>query len=144
MNSTRVDFYLLNEHVPDGKLKAACRLSKKIIAQNLSAYIRAADADQAARLDDLLWTFDQGSFIPHRLDWNETDTAPVVIGQEPPASGNPEVLINLGAESPEHYQAYQRVAEIVDALDADKQLGRQRYKLYKENGCQLETHQISP
>lgn len=144
MNSTRVDFYLLNEHVPDGKLKAACRLSKKIIAQNLTAYIRATDADQAARLDDLLWTFDQGSFIPHRLDWNDGETAPVIIGQEPPASENPEVLINLGAETPEHFRVYQRVAEIVDALDADKQLGRQRYKLYKDNGCQLETHHISP
>lgn len=144
MNSTRVDFYLLNEHVPDGKLKAACRLSKKILAQNLTAYIHAADADQAARLDDLLWTFDQGSFIPHRLDGSDSEAAPVVIGREPPTSDNPDVLINLDTAPPGQYQVYRRVAEIVDALDADKQLGRQRYKLYKEHGCQLETHHISP
>lgn len=144
MTLPQVDFYLLNEHVPDGKLKAACRLSKKVLAQRLTAYIRTGDMDEARRLDDLLWTFDQGSFIPHRLDGDHSEAAPVVIGREAPAEGNPEVLINLGGEPPGHYQAYQRVAEIVDALDADKQLGRQRYKLYKENGCRLQTHHINP
>jgi len=144
LTSPRIDFYLLKEHVPDGKLKAACRLSKKVVAQDLTAFIRAGDGEEAKRLDDLLWTFDQGSFIPHRLEGDDGEPAPVTIGQEAPAGGNPEVLINLGAEPPGHYRAYGRVAEIVDALDADKQRGRKRYKLYKDDGCRIETHHIKP
>lgn len=144
MTPPRVDFYLLNDHVPDGKLKAACRLSKKILAQNLTAYVQTGSAEQAKRLDDLMWTFDQGSFVPHRIDGDNGAPAPVIIGLEPPPQDSPEVLINLGSQTPEHYRAYQRVAEIVDALDTDKHSARHRFKLYKDSGCPLETHHIKP
>lgn len=141
MTLERVDFYLLTQSVPDGKLKFACRLAQKAYGQGYTAYVRACDPDQASRLDELLWTFDQGSFIPHCLD-GDGDPAPVTIGSEPPEEDNPDVLITLGGELPVHFRVYQRVAELVDGTDEEKRLARERYKVYKQTGCQLETHQI--
>jgi DNA polymerase-3 subunit chi len=138
----RVDFYLLNRRVPDGKLRTACRLIQKALAQGYKAYVQTGDPEQADRLDDLLWTFDQGSFIPHSRD--ECDPAPVIIGSEPPVENPPELLISLGSDIPEHFHVYRRIAEVIDSLDDEKQLARRRYKVYKDHGCELETHHINP
>jgi len=140
----QVDFYLLDGRVPDGKLKAACRLSKKILARKLTAYIRTRDADEAKRLDDLMWTFEQDSFVPHGIDSDNGAPAPIVIGHAPRPAGCARVLINLGPEIPKHYATYQRVAEIVDDQEGDRESGRQRYRDYRETGCQLQTHHIKP
>lgn len=144
MSLQRVDFYLLEQSVPDGKLRAACRIAKKAVAQGYTAYVHSRDPQQAGRLDDLMWTFDQGSFLAHRRDGDGDDPAPVVIGGDPPGQDPLDVLVMLGDELPEHYRVYQRIAEIVDHTDEEKRLARQHYKVYKEQGCRLETHHISP
>lgn len=143
MTLPQVTFYLLKQSVPDGKLRAACRLTRKAVAQGYTAYIQTADSEQARRLDDLLWTFDQGSFVPHRLDGDKADPAPVVIGCNPPAVDSADILIALSGNMTDHFDVYQRIAEVVDATDEDKQLARQRYKTYRERGCELETHHIA-
>lgn len=143
MTLPQVSFYLLKQSVPDGKLRAACRLTRKAVAQGYSAYIQASDAEQARRLDDLLWTFDQGSFVPHRLDGDGTDAAPVVIGCDPPGTNPPDILIALSGNMTDHFHVYQRIAEVVDGTDEDKQLARKRYKAYRDQGCELETHHIA-
>lgn len=137
-----VDFYLLNQSVPDGKLRTACRLSRKALSQGYTAYIQTTDNEQSSRLDDLLWTFDQGSFIPHSRDRN--DPAPVIIGSDPPGENPPDVLISLADDMPGHFHVYRRIAEIVGPTDDEKRLARQRYKVYKDRGCALETHHINP
>lgn len=142
MTQPRVDFYLLNEKVPDGKLRTACRLTQKALSQGYTAYIQTTDSEQAGRLDDLLWTFDQGSFIPHSRE--NGDPVPVIIGGDPPEENPPELLISLGREVPEHFHVYRRIAEVVDPSDDEKQLARQRYKVYKDRGCEIETHHINP
>lgn len=144
MTSQRVDFYLLNQSVPDGKLRAACRLSKKAHARDMTTYLQVSDAAEAARLDDMLWTFDQGSFIPHRLDRDDTDPAPLAIGWEPPRGNPPDLLVALAGNDPGQFQDCPRVAEVVDATDEDKQAARRRYKTYKDSGCELDTHHIDP
>ena len=138
-----VDFYVLNQSVPDGKLRAACRLARKAVAQGYTAYVRIADSQTAARLDDLMWTFDQGSFVPHARDGGG-EPAPVVIGPNAPGETPPDLLISLADQVPEHLDAYRRIAEIVDHTDTERQLARERYKVYKDRGCQLETHHINP
>lgn len=144
MTLPQVDFYLLNRAVPDGKLTTACRLARKAHTQGLTAYVRAADPEQAKRLDDLMWTFDQGSFVPHRLDGGDADPAPVTIGCRPPVDNPPQVLIALGGDMPEDFHVYPRIAEIVDAAEDDKRLARRRYKAYVERGCKPETHYVDP
>ncbi|MGA8259513.1 MAG: DNA polymerase III subunit chi [Arenicellales bacterium] len=144
MTLERVDFYLLNECVPDGKLRAACRIARKALAQGYTTYVQTEDAAQAERLDNLMWTFDQGSFVPHRRSDDGGDPAPVLIGCAPPEGSPPHVLLSLGRELPPHFDIYQRIAEVVDNTGPDKELARRRYKAYQDRGCQLETHHISP
>jgi DNA polymerase-3 subunit chi len=59
----------------------ACEIAERIYAKGGRLQIVAVDKKQAARLDDLLWTFKPGTFVPHGLFEKEKDDhpQPVVI-----------------------------------------------------------------
>ena len=151
---TRIDFYILSTDNLDARLRVACRIAQKAVQQRHHVFVNAADETDANRLDDLLWTFSQGSFIPHLVagrgaaaDGDE----PVVIGvgdsdsaDDPPAEAGEhwDVMINLAQEVPGFFSRYARVAEVVDADPARRTQGRQRYRYYHDRGYKLETHPI--
>lgn len=145
---TRIDFYILEGEQggqTDGRL-VACRVAEKAYLAGHRVYIHAGDAREAERLDELLWTFRQGSFVPHqKLEAGTTADAltPIHIGWGSEPEVHDEVLINLAAEVPLFFSRFQRVAEIVPADDQGKQQGRARYKFYRDRGYQLETHTLA-
>ena len=139
---TRVDFYIL-ESADAAKDMAACRLAHKAFQQGHRIYIRASDAAAAQRLDALLWTFNQGSFIPHALHPGESsDDFPVLIGTDAPPAAFNDILIQLAPEPLPEFERFQRVLEVVGPGDEDKQHGRNRFRFYREKGCTPATHAL--
>ena len=140
---TRVDFYLLGAgHEDRGPL--ACRLAEKIWKLGHRVYLNAPDAASAHDLDELLWVFSQGSFVPHGVHAGDHagDEHPVLIGHTEPPPDWSDVLINLAPEVPEWFSRFTRVAEVVGPTDDDKTRGRDRYRFYRERGYPLETHNL--
>ena len=141
--ATRVDFYLLTGSGLEPRFRFACRLTEK--AWHLSHRIHAvvSDDQQARQLDELLWTFRAGSFVPHEIATGPVDSAvPVSIGipeTEPPRV---DLLINLTEQVPVWHAEYPRIAEIVDAGDQVVQAGRDRYRYYRDQGYDLEMHRM--
>jgi DNA polymerase-3 subunit chi len=142
----RVDFYVLQSQAPQSRLSFACRLTAKAYLQDLSIVIWSGTAGDAKLCDDLLWTFDDRSFVPHRLN----------AGSEPPDAGTPvhvmleldaveraDLLINLADRLPAGLARFARIAEIVDAGPECRRLGRERFKTYRDQKLALETHQLS-
>ena len=143
---TRIDFYVLGQSTRDGRLRLACRLAEKAVGQDHEVLINTATEDEGRRLDELLWTFSQGSFLPHRLlaDRAAPDEGePVAIGtgHEPP-DGRWDLLINLAQDVPEFFSQFSRVAELVDADEENKSAGRDRFRYYRERGYELRTHNV--
>jgi hypothetical protein len=64
---TRVDFYILERPANEALLMLACKLTAKAVDQQYEVLINTGGAEDSARLNDLLWTFAQGSFLPHRM-----------------------------------------------------------------------------
>lgn len=143
---TRVDFYILDQSSSEARLSLACRLAAKAVEQHLEVLINTGTETDAARLDELLWTFSQGSFIPHRrLDGpNDRDEGePVLIGNDRvPETGRWELLINLSLEVPGFFSRFERVAELVDAEPQNKAAGRERFRYYRDRGYELRTHRL--
>ncbi|MEY4684190.1 MAG: hypothetical protein RLZ25_649 [Pseudomonadota bacterium] len=139
---TRVDFYVLQTDDPAQRRVTACRLIEKIYRQGLSVFVNLDTEEEAKRFDDLLWTFRQGSFVPHESFNSSGAEAPVLIGFGAPVPGGQDVLLNLGGVMPSGHDSYPRIAEIVDQ-DPDVRLaGRARYRQYQASGMELQTHQI--
>lgn len=137
---TQVDFYILSQ--PQQRALFTCRLAEKIYRLGHRAYIHTASADQAQALDQLMWTFSQGSFVPHECAADDiVAQSPIVIGYRDHALAA-DVFINTTDEMPTQYKTFTRVAEIVDGTDIAKAKGRERFRIYREHGEQLETHPI--
>ena len=141
---TRVDFYVTPNNDENARLQLACRIAEK--AYNLSnrVYIHTDDPQQASSIDDMLWTFRQGSFIPHCLHTDEhMQESAIVIGHHSPPAIEPQVLINLANTVPDFFSRFERVAEIVAGSEQTRQAARNRFKYYRERGYPLETHELN-
>ena len=141
----RVDFYVLKSSTTQQRCLVACRLTEKAYLRALQVVIVSDSQAQAQALDDLLWTFNERAFIPHaiycdagaadpevgvHLTWNEATA--------PPA----DLLVNLAPRLPQQLSRYARIAEIIDADEDCRRLGRERFKAYRDLKLTLDTHQL--
>jgi DNA polymerase-3 subunit chi len=137
---TTIDFYF-NAADP---LQVACRLAAKAIGQKKRMLVHAPDAELAARIDRMLWTWPAIGFVPHCAvhDPLAAET-PVLIrsGEESPADC--QVLLNLGPQCPPHFERFDRLLEVVGAADEERRAGRERYKYYLERGYKIANHDLA-
>jgi len=143
---TQVDFYILANDSDEARLRLACRIVDKATEAEQHVFINATSDTEARKLDELLWTFSQGSFIPHKIVRDGIDVAPiepVVIGlNRGPLGERWDLMINLAAEVPEFFSRYRRVAEVVDGNETRRAASRDRYRFYRDRGYTLNTHQV--
>jgi DNA polymerase III subunit chi len=141
----RVDFYVLKTAAAKQRWAFACRLTEKAFLKNLQIVIVSDTLADAQALDELLWTFNERSFVPHKvcLDERAVDPAtPVHLTVGATAIPCTDLLINLAQKLPPQYQGYTRIAEVIDADEERRRLGRERFKAYRDLKLTLETHQI--
>lgn len=140
----RVDFYVLSAAGEQARLRFACRLAEKAYKLDNKVQVLAADHRLAEQFDELLWTWRDGSFVPHGLAGRDSTTrAPIVIGCDtelPP--GDFDLLINLSDRIPTDVDAFPRVAEIVTSDEDTRQRSRAHYASYRDQGHTLETHKL--
>lgn len=140
---TEVDFYILNGDDAQQRAQFACRLADKAYKLGHRVYIHTESPQQTRQLDELLWTFQQNSFVPHRVLVADDDRqTPVQLGHDAEPDASHEVLINLAGDVPLFFSRFERVAELVNSDSTVRQQGRSRYSFYKERGYPLRTHEI--
>lgn len=138
----QVDFYVLSQSGDQARRLFACKLAEKAYRLKHRVHILAASATEAEQLDTLLWTFRDGSFVPHELGNSGEGEAPVTIGSDNPSARECDLLINLSVDIPEQAESFPRVAELVSSDDDCRQASRKRYAAYREQGHDIRTHQI--
>jgi DNA polymerase III subunit chi len=148
----RVDFYVIEERAASARLKLACRLAEKAYLAAQRALIWHTDRAELQALDDLLWTFADGSFVPH--EWltsngsaavssgTEELSAPVLLSAGSPPAAEFDFVVNPASEPPPFLPLARRVAEIVDGDDARRAGARARFKAYRELGIEPATHTL--
>ncbi len=137
----RVDFYILPANSTQQRF--ACLMANKAWQQGHSIYLHVASRDQAAMMDDLLWTFRDISFLPHAMaDDGQRDAVPVHIGWQEDHIGQQDVFINLSPSIPTAVERFARIVEIVSGNEPERNQARQRYRDYRERGYELHNHTI--
>ncbi|MDX1517616.1 MAG: DNA polymerase III subunit chi [Woeseiaceae bacterium] len=137
----RVDFYVLSQSGEQARQLFACRLAEKAYKLKHSVHIEAGSPDVAERLDDLLWTFRDGSFVPHHVVGKAELDSPVTIGCGNDV-GARDLLINLSDDIPSIAASFSRIAELVSSDDDVRRRGRQRFATYRDGGHEIETHNV--
>lgn len=137
---TRIDFH---SNVAD-KLAYTCRLIRKAHAANCKAVVFHTDPAILRRLDEVLWTFTEADFLPHvMMNHPLAPVTPIVLTDDTSIPcPHYELLINLTAITPENFSAFQRMIEIISDDEGDKQIGRERYRQYQQQGYNL-SHSVA-
>ena len=137
---TSIDFYF---NAAD-RLEVACRLAGKAAAQKKRMLIYAPGAGLAQRIDQMLWTWQAISFVPHCLAGDSlADETPVLIAADAANPPDCEVMVNLSSECPDFFARYPRLLEIVSRDDEDKKAGRARYAWYRDRGYAIRNHDLA-
>ena len=139
----KVDFYVLESGGKQQAMLFACELLEKIRDENRRIHIHTATREEATKLDTLLWTYREDSFLPHQLnDENPSPLTPITIGYSFQLPNNQDLLMNFDKDVPSFFNQFKQIIEIVIPDPSVQQLARERYKQYREKGCELNTHKI--
>jgi DNA polymerase III subunit chi len=125
------------------RLRQACLLINQAFLQGQRVYIRTASEEEANVMDDLLWTFRDISFLPHRLlsQGYEPET-PIWIGwtETPPIL---DLMLNLAHPMAEYAYRFERIIEVIDNDPVIRRQGRERYRDYQRQGYAIELNNLT-
>jgi DNA polymerase-3 subunit chi len=127
----------------DVRLRLACRVAEKAYLAKQTVVVWFDDGALMPRFDELLWTFADGSFVPH--DIVQADGAcqsPVALTTGPLPADHLDMLINLGNTVPASHERFARIAEFLDARPEVRAAGRERFKVYRGKSLDPQTHNV--
>jgi DNA polymerase-3 subunit chi len=156
---TEVSFYILPTESLEDRYLFACKLIEKAYRSGSFCYVLTDDAEQSRIIDDLLWTFRAGSFIPHQIYTgeppgiardgvyaaNQSGTGAaiekvILIGSLNAPEHWQKTLFNLSSHYPDIGPQTERILEILDNSETTKEAGRNRYRQYQQAGMTVTTH----
>ena len=123
-----------------------CDRVAALAAEGVRIYLRADSQARAHRIQELLWTFRDDSFVPHGLWQGEQGCdEPVAVGW---LDGNPNgarVLVLCCSGVPPELAAqtrvFSRLVDFVPKRDAgETQAARERYRTLSQAGIPVEYH----
>lgn len=133
-----VVFYLI-QSAEQSIESLACRLCRRVaINAKTPMFVRFDDAEAMRKFDQLLWSFEPDSFVPHAIDEPQ---APVCLGMFEPPDGFQGCCLNMTTDGVDP-QRFERVLEVIGANEQDKAAGRQRFRAYRQAGLSPQTHQV--
>lgn len=141
---TQIEFYSVeSEH---NKLPFAhiIEVIKRGYRKGHKIFIHTDNKKLAETMDEILWTQDPKSFLPHQLVGEDEKTLPPIeigYGQDPTI--HPDILINLSNDVPLFFSHFNWVFEYAYGDDKNKEIARERFKFYRERGYPLSHKKIA-
>jgi DNA polymerase-3 subunit chi len=133
---TEIGFY----HLKVTPLERALpRLLERALKEGYRIIVMAGSAERVEHLNQLLWTFDEASFLPHGSARDgHADQQPVFLTA---AEGNPNeagMLVLVDGAHPASLGSFKRVCDMFDGNDAGAvEAARQRWREAKAAGHDL-------
>ena len=127
----------------EARLRLACRVAEKAYLAKQAVVVLFDDAALLPKFDEMLWTFGDGSFVPH--DVVQADgvcNSPVALTTGPLPADHTGVLFNLGSTVPDNFEKFARVAEFLDGRPEVRAAGRERFKAYRGKSIEPQTHNV--
>ena len=119
---TEVLFYHLERRTLEDVLPG---LVERTLERNWRALIRCESADRAVALDNLLWTYDEQSFLPHAQSGDgDSSRQPVLVSAEEVNANGADVLFIVGGAAPPDWngalvQSFSRIVVLFDNRDPE-------------------------
>ncbi len=138
-------FYILNK-AEDLKI-SVCKIIKEYYKKKYKIFVSSRSDDLVNELNNLLWTFEQISFIPHCTTKNYDKNSPILLSGKDsfPKTINLkeyDVWLNLDDEMEENYTDFEIILEIVSQNEEERILSRKKYLNYQKNNFEVKHEKL--
>ncbi|WP_457969577.1 DNA polymerase III subunit chi [Acinetobacter calcoaceticus] len=133
----KVSFYLF-ETSEERQVDSACRLCRKILQKHPKIWWYCQDVQLQQMLDERLWDFDPVSFIAHGVD--QPDAAVCISAKQPLEQGL--LVFNFNNHALDQVDHFSHIIEIVENNETAKQIGREKFKMYRRLGIEPRTFKL--
>ena len=138
-------FYILNK-AEDLKI-SVCKIIKEYYKKKYKIFVSSRSDNLVNELNNLLWTFEQISFIPHCTTKNYDKNSPILLSGKDsfPKTINLkeyDVWLNLDDEMEENYTDFEIILEIVSQNEEERMLSRKRYLNYQNNNFEVKHEKL--
>ena len=133
---TSVQFY----HLTATPLERALpKLVEKAYAAGFRTLLVAENDARVEQLNQLLWTYDPGSFLPHgSAKDGETARQPVLLSTAIETPNEAKLLLITDGRTPSEPEKFERILDMFDGNDAPAvENARARWKQYKDGGHEI-------
>ncbi len=133
---TEVSFYHLQRSRLD---EALPRLLEKALGAGFRVLLKTPSAAEAERLNTVLWTYGQGSFLPHgtAADGHAAEQ-PVYLTETDDNPNAADLVCQVGGAEAGRLAGFRRALDLFDGSDPDMvAAARQRWKRYLDAGHAL-------
>ena len=138
----QVDFYVLKQPSADVN-RVTCDLALTMWERNQRVFIVTETESAGKRLDELMWQYPEGRFLPHALT-GSTDAGKTMVNIGTLSVLNPaDVVINLCPEVIPKPDRFSRILEVVPCADEERMTSRVKYRAYMELGLKPRTQEIN-
>jgi len=139
--SCQVDFYVLANPGHSGR-RLGCRLAMMAWEQGHQVAVLTENDDEAESLDELMWDFPPGRFLPHSLGGSEPGTPVSIHRKGTDIAPDRDVVINLANSAVPDPARFSRLLEIVPGDEGRRLASRHKFREYREQGLKPESHEI--
>ncbi|CCN84841.1 putative DNA polymerase III chi subunit [Vibrio nigripulchritudo SFn27] len=141
-------FYLVKEgssqSQEQGLFEYVVFLAHHFAKQGAKVFVNADDKPSAEAIAELLWQAKPEDFIAHNLvgEGPKSGTAIEVGHSFVKPSWNRQLVINVANDNTIFAPTFGQVVDFVPCEEKAKQQARERYKIYRQAGYQLQTIEI--
>ncbi len=138
-----IGFYHLDRMPLDEVLP---KLLEKALGSGARIVLRAPDAGAVERINRLLWTYGQSSFLPHgsAVD-GRSEEQPIYLTAQDENPNGADILVQVEGAEAGDLPGYRRVLDLFDGGNAEAlAAARARWRAYKEAGHLLTYWQQKP
>lgn len=131
---TRVEFVKLDS--PE-KARQLCELAEEFHLHGQRVLVTVQDDNQAVTLDQFMWTWKKGSFVPHVYDNGAVECLdePVVITLREENANGAQVLIAGRPCTIDFARQFQVVLDFAEVYDENlREASRDRFRAFREAG----------
>lgn len=128
-----VSFYHLERQTLDDVLP---KLLTRVLAGDHKAVVLADTIERVNHLNERLWTFDPGSFMPHgaKSDGAETEQ-PIYLTTDEENPAGADIMVVVDGAIPNSIESYSRCLDVFDGRNDDAvTAARERWKAYRDKG----------
>lgn len=144
MMQTNATFHVMPDGCEeDSHLLYACLQAANYYRRQNKVFVFTPDEATAHKIDELLWSFDADSFVPHNLAGEgPKQGAAVEISCHAPTNRRP-ILINLSSTVPNFANQFSQIIDFVPVNETLKQQARDRFRTCRQWGFQTESQNIT-